>query len=245
MEFVVSVLLIGFLASLAQGLTGFGFALVLVPLLSLIYDPRAAVVVSITLGLATKIPLLYWDYRHVQWRLLAPLVAGALAGIVGGARLVVLTDPNLLRLGIALTVLVFATIMLFNVRVQIKTTNLAVGLVGLLSGVLTGSTSMGGPPVVLFGVNQMWAKRSLRANLVAFFSASSLFTMANFAAMGVVTEDVLRLDLVMLPGVVVGLLVGNAIYGRMEQVVLYRAVILFVIGTGVLGLVSSLQALSR
>lgn len=243
MDLALAAIAVAFLAALAQGLTGFGFALVLVPLLSLFNDPKATVAVSITLGLATKLPLLLWDWRHIQWGAIAPLTFAAFAGIALGARLALLADPRWLRLGIALTVIVAATLMLANVRWRARATALATASVGFVSGLLTGSTSMGGPPVALFGVNQAWAKESLRGNLVAYFTFTSLFTTVVFVLLGGVTEEVLRLDALMLPGIAGGLILGNALYRRVEAAMLYRVVVLFVLGTGVIGLVTAVATL--
>lgn len=243
MEFAPVAIAIAFFAAMAQGLTGFGFALVLVPLLSLFFDPRATVAVSITLGLATKIPLLYFDRRHIQWRLIAPLTVAAFAGIVIGARLALLADPRFLRVGIAVTVIVAAVLMLGNFRWRVGASRAATAAVGFVSGILTGSTSMGGPPVALFGVNQAWAKESMRGNLVAYFTLTSLFTTSVFVVLSGVGDDVWRLDALMLPGIVAGLFLGNALYQRVKAEALYRVVVLFVLGTGVVGLVTGLGAL--
>ncbi len=245
MDFTFASLLVAFLASLAQGVTGFGFALILVPLLSLVYDPKAVVLISLSLGLLTKIPLLIVDRRHIQWRVIAPLVGVTLVGNTLGAQVILSADQALLRLGIGVLVVVLSALLLLDFRWQIKREWLATAVVGLVSGFLTGSTSMGGPPVVLFGVNQAWAKESLRANLVAFFTISALFTTALLAASGALTREILLLDAYMLPGIAVGLWVGNFAFRRVPRVLLYRGIVLFVLVTGLFGTYSSASGLLR
>lgn len=240
MDLVTGSLLIAFLSALAQGMTGFGFALVLVPLLSLIYDPKLAVLVSLTLGLTTKIPLLIIDWKYVQWRTIAPLVAACLVGNVAGTQVLLYADQSTLRLFIGITVVLLSVPLLLNYRLQVKREGLATLGVGLVSGVLTGSTSMGGPPVVLFGVNQRWAKESLRANMVGYFTITVLFTSAVLFFSGAIPREVFELDLWMLPGVVLGLLAGNAAFRRAPHELMHRVVVLFVIATGILGVYTSL-----
>lgn len=245
MDFAVLAILsvtIAFLAALAQAVTGFGFALVIVPLTSLYLDPKVAIAVSLTLGIFNRVPLLIYDRNHVQWRLIAPMAGGAFVGIILGTQLVIWADPRFLRLAIAITVFFLATLLLFNFRWRIGRQGLATAGVGLISGVLTGSTTMGGPPVALFGVNQLWAKESLRANMVAYSTLTFLMTFTMFATLGIITEEVLRLDALMLPGVVLGLLVGNAAFKRVPREVVYRLVVLLVMGSGIVGVVSSLAA---
>lgn len=243
MEFYVIAACIAFLAAAAQALTGFGFALVLVPLLSLVFDPTLTVLVSLSLGLACKLPLFLQTRQHVRLRLIAPLTVAAFAGNALGTRLLLFADPNLMRFIIGLVVVVLCVPLLLNYRWQIKREGLATAVVGVVSGLLTGSTSMGGPPVVLFGVNQAWAKEGFRANLIAYFILTNLFTLALLGASGAFTEQVLLTDLVMLPGVALGLLAGNALFKRAPVELFHRVVVLFVIATGLFGAYSAATTL--
>lgn len=243
LDFLAPALAIAFLAAVAQGITGFGFGLVLVPLLSAVYDPKAVVVVSLTLGFLTKLPMLVYDRRFVQWRMIAPLVLAAFVGNAVGTRVILYADPAVLRLIIGATVVVLATLLLRDYRWRIRRERLATIAVGLTSGVLTGSTSMGGPPVVLFGVNQLWAKESLRANLVAFSTLTFLFSAVLLATSGVVTREIASIDLALLPAVAVGLVIGNHAFQRAPRALLYRAVVLFVLVTGLYGIYSSAAGL--
>lgn len=243
MEFYASVFVIAFFAGASQGLTGFGFSLILVPLLSLIYDPKAAVMVSLTLGLVSKVLLLIQDWRHVQWRLLAPLVLAALVGNAAGTRVILYADSTVLHLVIGITVVVIAALLLFDFRVKLRREKVATVLVGLVSGALIGSTSMGGPPVVLFGINQAWAKQSLRANMIAYFTITFVFTSALLAFSGALTRDIMLTDAVMLPSMVVGLYAGNLAFHRAPRDLLYRVAILFVIATGIVGVYTSATSL--
>ncbi len=90
---------------MALAMTGFGFNLVLVPLLSLIYDPKATVVLALTVGLAVKAPLFLKLHKLVQPRVIAPLTLASFVGSIGGSRLILYADPSLLRVIIGATVL--------------------------------------------------------------------------------------------------------------------------------------------
>ena len=185
------------LASVSQAVTGFGFALVLVPLLSLVYPPKMVVLVSLTLGLACKPLLLAQCWRKVQLARIAPLTLAAVVGTFFGARLLLLASAPALQLGIGLVVVVLASAMLKANGRPLPRENLATALIGLLSGVLTGSTSMGGPPVVLLGVQQNWEKASFRANLLAFFTLSSISSLLSLWQAGAINVELLQLDAVL------------------------------------------------
>ena len=70
MELLLLASAITFLAAFAQTVTGFAFALILVPLLSLVYPPKVVVMMSLTLGLLTRPPLLVgcWPPRSRNQR---------------------------------------------------------------------------------------------------------------------------------------------------------------------------------
>ncbi|MHB1415222.1 MAG: sulfite exporter TauE/SafE family protein [Chloroflexota bacterium] len=232
-----------FLATMALAMTGFGFNLVLVPLLSLIYDPKATVVLALILGLVVKAPLFAQSYKLVQPRVIAPLTLASFVGSIGGARLILYADPALLRVIIGATVVFGCIPLLLNRRWQLKQTGPATAVVGLVSGVLASSTSMSGPPVILFGVNQAWPKETFRANLIGFFVFSDAFALALLIASGLFTQEMLTNTVLVLPAVAVGVLLGNAAFKRFSVGVFYRVVVLSVIVTGALGAYGGAAAL--
>ncbi len=107
-------------------------------------------------------------------------------------------------------------------------------LVGLVSGVLTGSTSMGGPPVVLLGVQQSWEKASFRANLLAFFALTSLSSLLSLWQAGALGEELLMLDLALLPAVLLGIVAGSALFKAIPAERFRLLVVLLVVFTGTL-----------
>ncbi len=67
-----------------SGLTGFGFALVIVPVLLLLFPPATVVVVVTSLGVASGIPILIEDHHRIRARIVAPLMIPALLGLLVG-----------------------------------------------------------------------------------------------------------------------------------------------------------------
>ena len=228
--------LIVLLAATAQTMTGFGFALVLVPLLALLYDPKTVVMVSMSLGLFCKLPLLVQSWRQVEPLRIVPLCLSAVLGTVVGTRLLLWVDGDALRLGIGFVVVVLATLLMLERGHPVRWEGAAELAAGLISGTLNGSTSMGGPPVVLLGVNQAWKKESFRANLLAFFVVTNSSSLALLLAAGALTPAILQLDAVLIPATVVGLVLGNALFKAIPTDRFRRLVVLLVIATGLLSM---------
>jgi uncharacterized membrane protein YfcA len=81
MRTLIAVALIAFLAAVCQSVTAFGFALVMVPLLAVIWEVKPAVVTSTLLSTAFMIPFLYAVRSRVDGAAIAPLLVGSFAGI--------------------------------------------------------------------------------------------------------------------------------------------------------------------
>jgi uncharacterized membrane protein YfcA len=122
--------------------------------------------------------------------------------------------------------------------VQIKNEKVAFAPVGLVSGLLQGSTSLSGPPVILFLVNQRVAKQVFRANLVAYFTVMSLATVPAYAVGGLVTAEVLRYILWFLLPMIIGVAVGIRLAHRVQERFFRNIALVIVTIAGLLSILS-------
>ena len=226
-------------AALCQSLTGFGFALVMVPLLSLAWDVKSAVVTSTLLGTIALLPLLVGARRHVRLSAVAALSVGSLAGIPAGLLILDLIDPEALKILVGVTVIA-ASVLVYRVR-EVTTTRAGVVpavAAGVVSGVLRASTSMGGPPAVLYLLGAERDVEAFRGTILAFFLPMSLVTIVGLAAVGRVTPDVLRTSAIALPALVVGLVLGAWLRYRVREE-LFRLLMLLLLILSSIGVIIS------
>lgn len=227
-------------AALCQSLTGFGFALVMVPLLSLAWDVKSAVVTSTVLGTVVLLPLLFEARRHVRLGTAAALVAGSLAGVPAGILLLDWIDPEALKILVGVTV-VAASVLVYRVR-DVRATRAGVipaVAAGAVSGILGGSTSMSGPPAVLYLLGTEKDVEAFRGTILAFFLPMSLVTIAGLAVVGRVTPDVVRTSVIALPALVVGLVIGAWLRYRVREELFRLLVLVFLILTSIGVIVSA------
>lgn len=227
-------------AALCQSLTGFGFALVMVPLLSLVWDVKSTVVTSTVLGAVTLVPLVFQARRHIHRPTVAALLAGSLVGIPPGLLILDWIDPEALKILVGVVV-IGASILAYRVR-EVRTMQPGVApavAAGAVSGVLGGSTSMGGPPAIFYLLGTERDLEVFRGTLLAFFLPNSLIRIGGFAAMGRVTPDVLRISAIALPAMAVGLLAGAWLRYRVREEVFRLLVLLILILTSVGVIVSA------
>ena len=106
------------IASMVQSITGFGFALLSMPLLTLVIDAKDAVAVSTIVGALASFNLLARTYRYVRWDLARSLLAGAVAGMPLGLVVLVRVDARALKVLIAVAGLGFVAILARGWRLE-------------------------------------------------------------------------------------------------------------------------------
>jgi uncharacterized membrane protein YfcA len=208
-EILVAGIAIAFVAAACYSVTGFGFALVLTPILAIIWDVKPTIVASEILSTAGLIPLLLEARGHVPVGRVSVLFLASLAGIPIGVFLLERLDPNAIQIMVALTVIVASVLLYLSPNAAGgRDSTLGRLTAGFLGGALGSSTSMGGPPVVLYLLGRERDTAAFRATLIAFFLPGNIITLIAFALVGQVTKDVLVLSASALPAVALGLAFG-------------------------------------
>lgn len=201
-------------ASSVQAVTGFGFALLAMPLLSLVIGAKDAVAVSSIVGSLGSIVLFARTYRHVEWPLVGPLMVGAVAGMPLGLVVLLAVDERVLKLVIAGAVLCFVAILSRGWSLEGASRRADV-LAGFVSGVLNTSVSTNGPPLVLALQARRLPPDAFRGTISAVFVASSLLGNVLLGAAGRYTSTVAGYALVGPPALLVGNLIGGRIGRRL------------------------------
>jgi uncharacterized protein len=227
-----------FAGAAVQSATGFGFALVLSPALFAVMDPVEAVTALLVLGLALNLLVLFEGGRpeHVDWRALAPMLVAAVPGLAIGA--VALTELSKEVLQVAVGVAVIAA-----AGWQLRRPHLPPGAAwgaGFLSGALTTSISVSGPPLVLWlearGVHPEEFRASLAASFLALNLAGGMILVA-LEGSGAFDAGAVALLLVL---VVAGYGVGALAFRRLDREKFFNLVLVLVALTGVASVVAGL-----
>ena len=201
-------LLIALIGGLVRGTTGFGAAMVMTPVLALLIGPKAAVPVTLLLETFAALPMLPSAARIARWRVIGPISAAALLTVPLGGWLLAGSDPKVLRMLIAVTVIVFSLALLSGRRYQgAPRTGTSLGL-GALSGAMLGATSIGAPPVILYLLSGPDPAAVTRANLTLYVVVISAAGLVMLTASGLMDGGTLRfagwLALPFLGGVIIG-----------------------------------------
>jgi uncharacterized protein len=213
------------LGAAMQAATGFGFALVAVPLLVVAVGPREAVSALCVLGTVGNVLTLTAERRRPRPLLgeVALLTAWSLPGLAAGAVLLRAVPERAIELLVAVVVLVALALRLRAPRQGRPPSRARTAAAGLASGALSTSTGIGGPPLVFHLLARGLPPAVMRDTLVATFLAASAFAGAVLAAAGAfkLPGGMPLLIAVTAVGYFIGRRVFAALYGeRYERVVL-------------------------
>lgn len=178
-------LLIFLIAALVQAASGFGFALVGVPLLTIAIGPQHAVVCASTVSLAMTVGASYTQREFVDWRITRKLAGWALLGMPFG--IVLLRTLPSAPLSILIAVVVMACTVLVWRRWAISATGWKAAAVGGVAGVLATATGTNGPPLVAAVHSMGVTPKVFRSTMAALLALCGLVGVGLWAATGLLT----------------------------------------------------------
>ena len=227
-------------ASVVKSTAGFGFALVATPFLLLMWAPRLVVPILLPLFAIVDAMIVIQGRHHLEWRRILPMVAAAALGIPLGNYILLAVPELALTLAMASMVLLFAALLLMGYTINIHRERLAGGLAGFLSGTLVTSTTISGPPVTLFMINQRWEKETFRTGQGLFHLAIDGLAIASLSATRLLTVKTLLVDLALLPVVLLGYAIAVVLLPHIRQELFRRLATLIVIVAAVMAIGSEL-----
>lgn len=216
-------------AGLVRGITGFGGAMVMTPALSVLIGPTQAVVVALVLETSAAIQLLPDALRKAQWKTLLPISVAACLTIPLGSYLLITLDKAVVQRVIAGVVIIFSAIMMTGVRYAGERRIATSAGLGLVSGVLLGSTSIGAPPVILYLLSGPDPAAITRANLIVFLTIISAMGLAVLLASGIMTADLSLRALVLVPLYLVAIWIGGKVFAKLNDAAFRRFTLLFML----------------
>jgi uncharacterized protein len=231
-----------FAGAAVQSATGFGFALVLSPALFATTDPVEAVTALLVLGLALNLLVLFERGRpeHVDWRALAPMLVAALPGLAAGAVALTQLSKEALQVAVGVGVIAAAGWQLRQGRERPALPAAAGLAAGFVSGALTTSISVSGPPIVLWLEARGVRPEEFRASLAASFLVLNLAGGA--LLLGAEGTGALDAGVVapLLALVALGYALGAVLFRRLDRDRFFALVLVLVACTGAASIVAGL-----
>lgn len=205
---VVGVMAAVFFAAFTQAVTGFGSSLVGLPLLAQVTEVRVAVPLLALLSLPMNLTLLVLERRAFEWSAVWRLIVAALLGIPLGLVAVSALGQRVVLGGLGLVLIGYSLYAWFVPRLPELNHSRWSYLFGFGSGILAGSYSVGGPPLVIFAACRQWKPDEFRGNLQAVFLVENVVVLTGLWLRGAYTGEVVHLLWFAAPALIVGVVAG-------------------------------------
>jgi uncharacterized membrane protein YfcA len=210
--------LIIFFAFFIRSLTGFGGALISVPLLALLFDLKFAVPFEAIFDIGVSFILIGSVYRQINKTTLLPLLMGALIGTTLGSAMLSLMADNLLKYALGVLVILFALNLLRGqAAVPRPIGNYWGGVAGGIGGFCGSLFGTNGPPFVIYLSYKLKEKETLRASLIGLFAVDGLWRFTLYAYNGLITPEMSGLALVLMPALCLGVILGHKIHLQIDE----------------------------
>ncbi|KKI91492.1 membrane protein [Bacillus sp. SA1-12] len=208
----IGIILVG---SVLQTSTGFGFSIMATPFLLMLFQPQEAIQINIILSLIISI-LLIWKIRtDIDYMILKRFTYGSIVGVPFGILIFISININSFKLAVSLLLLLLTLLLICKFKV--KSTQFRDYIIGGLSGLLTTSIGMPGPPLLLYFTGTDTEKGKLRATTLAFYLFIYFIGLITQIIITGTNKIIWESSLYAIPVVLIGLYIGQIIFKVLNQ----------------------------
>lgn len=230
-------------SAIVRGYSGFGFSLLTISALSLVFPPVEVIASIFLLEIAASLHLLPGIWRDVQWRSVGLLLAGTLIGTPAGVYVLARVPEAHMRLALAAFVVVTAALLWRGFALKNAPRTPATLATGIAGGLLNGAFGIGGPPIILFYFSSPAGAIAGRASLIAFFLGMDAIGLGTQLWNGLITLDHVWHAALFLPALLIGISIGARSFRGSDPEVFRKRVLILIAVIGVLIGVQGLRGL--
>ena len=236
-ETLIAVPLVGLLAYVILGISGFGSALVTIPLLVHFLPLQSVVPLVVTVDFLATVTNGVRFREQVEVAELKLLIPAVALGILSGVTLLATLPKHASLLMLGGFVTAYGLYRLIA-RPSVKRVSRWWGIpTGLVGGLIGGLFGVGGPIYATYMAARIHDPARMRATLSAVFSFSTGLRLTVYLISGLLLQtEVWWAFLLLLPAMPVGLAIGHRLHARLtrEQVGRFISVLLVVSGVSLL-----------
>ena len=206
-----------FVAAVLQSLTGFGFALVVMPLATMVMDLKTAAPLIALAGLTAYTVNLIRFHRAVDVGEVARLGAASTIGIAVGIWAAVRVDEAVINRAMGAMLIAYGAYALLRPAMSRRLPVRWAYPAGFLAGCLGGAYNTPGPPVVVYGSLRQWPKEEYRAILQTLFFINGVLIVSSHLAAGHMSPPIWALYAWAAPALLLGLWTGARLDRYVDQ----------------------------
>lgn len=221
-------------AFIVKGLCGFANTLVFTTILSFGNNNVNISPVELILGYPTNIILAWKERKGIRWSICLPLALLVIIGSIPGVLFLKNADTGVIKIFFGAVIIFIGLEMLLREfqSKKMKQSKVVLGIIGVLSGLLCGLYGVG----ALLGayVNRVTDdSSSFKANICVVFLVENTFRIVLYAIWGIITFDIIKQALVLVPLMLIGLFLGIYSGKYLNEKIVKKIVIIMLVVSGV------------
>ena len=225
-----------FLAGIVRGFTGFGTALVYLPVAAQVLTPFEALTTLLVKDLTAPLMHVPRALRDGDPADVARLGLGALIGLPFGVWILAQVPAEVFRWGVSLVALTMLVLLIGGIRYQGRLSPPLVVATGAMGGLLAGCVGLPGPPIILLYMASTLPVSAIRANTMLYLILADILLLAVLWGNGYLVVTALMLGVLMILPYTLGNWAGARLF-RPEAERLYRwAAYAIIAGSALIGL---------
>ncbi|MDF0601484.1 sulfite exporter TauE/SafE family protein [Psychromarinibacter sp. C21-152] len=200
------------LAGLVRGFTGFGTAMVYLPVAGQVLDPVAALVTLVIIDFIGPIPAVPRAVREGHPRDVLRLVAGLVVGAPVGVAVLLILSPDVFRTAVSVIALGLLAALVSGFRYHGTVTRPMIYAIGALAGLLHGAAGLPGPPVILLYMARPLPVQVIRASVLLFLFLADIVVFTIFGLRGLLTAEPVLVGIVLILPYLAAVMVGSRLF---------------------------------
>lgn len=220
---LVWLIIAAFAGGLTRGFTGFGAAMVFIPIASLFLPPVAAIAVLVITDILGPLPLLRRGWHDADRAELGRLALGGLIGIPLGTLALTALEPVVFRWLISGICLALLVVLATGWRYDGVASRPVVLLIGLAGGFMGGLAGLPGPIVILFYLSGRRAVSVIRGVTLLYLFSTDIVVITTFTLRGLLLPEYIALGLICAIPTACGAVLGQRLF-QPDRARLFRGV---------------------
>ena len=204
----------------------------------MVFPFHEAIQINIILSICLSSVMIYKIRQEIDLELLKKLIYGSPIGLLAGIFIYLYMDIELIKLSVGIIVLVLTVLLISNFTVN--RTGIKDYTAGGLSGLLTTSIGVPGPPLLLYFSGARIDKTKLRSTTLAFYLFAYTASLIMQITFGGTNTEIWISSALALPALFLGVLIGQLVFKKITQKVFLNITYVILIFTGIYLVVTGL-----
>ena len=222
-----------------RGFLGFASGLITIPMLSFLYSPIFAIVFNIVIEIPTTIYLTYVGAKTCKFREISPMFFSMLITIPIGTIFLISIDEEVIRIIMSIFVIFFVILIASGWRLKTAITKYVLTITGIISGLLQGTTGMGGPPFATILLSKGDENDVTRGNILIMSTGIVISAICSMYYFDLFTKEILLTGMITSPLYILASYIGSRFYNLSGNQYFRNASLLVLITIGIITLINA------